>query len=390
MGERALGEAGHWPTPYPDVNAVVLDFLFGIRTVLGTQLRAMYLSGSLALGDFSPASSDIDVVVVTEAEVSEEVFAGLRALHARFNAGDSPWATEVEAAYIPRDDLRRYDPAHACHPHIQRGPEESLVWDRLASDWVLQRHILRAQGIVVAGPPPDTLIDPVSADEMRRAVAALMRVWWGTMPVEPAPLRRRGYQAYAVLTMCRILYTLDEGTVASKPVAARWAQGALGGRWDGLIARALAWRKDSQQTPDGDVAETVALISLHRRPVPAVGGGGDGTVRCVAACVAQVARTARLGCGALLPAIPKGYRHGGQKGMLIKPWEHDAAEFIPGGSGEVAAHIARGNDLRPYYTDDDVVGLASLEASNWPWPDRGSPAVPISRIPMLGLKKTFA
>lgn len=261
MGEQAMIEATDGPTAYPDVNVVVVEFLGGIRAVLGDHLRAMYLSGSLALGDFSPGSSDIDFVVVTEAEVSDDAFGGLRALHARFNASDSPWATEVEAAYIPRTDLRRYDPAHACHPHIQRGPEESLVWDTLASDWVLQRHILRAHGIVVAGPPPDTLIDPVAADEMRRAVAALMRMWWGTMPVEPEPLRRRGYQAYAVLTMCRILYTLNAGAVASKPVAARWAQGALDTRWAGLIARALAWRKDSQQTPDGDVEETVALIA---------------------------------------------------------------------------------------------------------------------------------
>lgn len=78
-------------------------------------------------------------------------------MHARFNAGDSPWATEVEPAYIPLDALRRYDPANARHPHIQRGPEEALVWDRLASDWVLQRHILREQGIVGAGPPPEVL-----------------------------------------------------------------------------------------------------------------------------------------------------------------------------------------------------------------------------------------
>jgi len=261
MGEQAMIEATNRPTAYPDVNAVVVEFLAGIRAVLGDHLRAMYLSGSLALGDFSPGSSDIDFVVVTEAEVSDDALGGLRALHARFNAGDSPWATEVEAAYIPQDDLRRYDPDHACHPHIQRGPEEALVWDQLASDWVLQRHILRAHGIVVAGPPPDMLIDPVSADEMRRAVAALMRAWWGTMPVEPAPLRRRGYQAYAVLTMCRILYTLNAGDVASKQHAARWAQGTLGGRWDALIARARAWRKDSQQTPDGDVEETVALIA---------------------------------------------------------------------------------------------------------------------------------
>ena len=37
----------------------------------------------------------------------------------------------------------------------------------------------------------------------------------------------QGYQAYAILSMCRVLYTLEFGTVVSKPAAARWAQGTL-------------------------------------------------------------------------------------------------------------------------------------------------------------------
>jgi hypothetical protein len=42
------------------------------------------------------------------------------------------------------------------------------------------------------------------------------------------------YQAYAILTMCRALYTLQHGTVVSKSVAARWAQEVLGERWAAL------------------------------------------------------------------------------------------------------------------------------------------------------------
>ena len=85
------------PTPYADVNAVLTHFLTQIRAVLGDQFRGMYLDGSLALGDFNPQTSDIDFVVTTDAAVSAEHFAALRALHARFNASASPWATEVEA-----------------------------------------------------------------------------------------------------------------------------------------------------------------------------------------------------------------------------------------------------------------------------------------------------
>jgi hypothetical protein len=74
-------------------------------------------------------------------------------------------------------------------------------------------------------------------------------------------LRERGNQAFVALTLCRLLYTLDTGAVASKPAAARWAQKVLGGRWAGLLARSLAGQHASAATPDSDVADTVALIA---------------------------------------------------------------------------------------------------------------------------------
>jgi len=248
------------PTPYPDVDAALRYFRSGAQTVLGPGFRGMYLTGSLALGDFDPRSSDIDFIVVTDGDVTADELAALRALHARFNAGESPWATEVEAVYIAAAALRRHDPARALHPHIERGPEETLRMDQLDSGWVVQRHIVRQRGIVVAGPPPRTLIDPVAPRELHQAVALLMREWWGPMVDDPWPLERPGYQAYAVLTMCRMLYTLEHGAVVSKPAAARWAREVLDHQWAGLVDRALAWRKDRPDTFGDDTSDTQRLI----------------------------------------------------------------------------------------------------------------------------------
>jgi hypothetical protein len=257
------------PSPYPDVNAVLHELMAGIQAILGAHFLAMYLDGSLALGDFDPHSSDVDYVVLTDADLSQELLAGLQTMHAHFNGGSSPWATEVEAVYIPQDALRRYDPARACHPHIERGADQILHLDQLDAGWILHLHVLREYGLVVAGPAPRAVIDPVDPRDMRRAVADLMDVWWGPMCEDTRPLLRHhiGYQAYAVLTMCRILYTLDTADVTSKPAAARWVKQALGGRWSGLIDRALAWRKDHRVPPrEGDIAETVDLIRYtHER-----------------------------------------------------------------------------------------------------------------------------
>jgi len=242
------------PTPYPDVNAVLHVLLSGVQTILGNHFIGMYLSGSLASGDFAPQRSDIDFIVVTADELPDEMLPALEAMHARITASGLKWATKLEGSYIPQHALRRYDPTDAQHPCINEG---NFCVARHGSDWVIQRHIIREQGVVVAGPAPHTLIDPVLPNELRRAALATLREWWSPMLHDPARLHSRRYQAFAILTMCRALYTLEYGIVVSKSVAARWAQETLGERWAALIERALAWPCDPQ--PD-EMGETLAFV----------------------------------------------------------------------------------------------------------------------------------
>ena len=232
------------PTPYPDVNAVLHLLLSSVQTVLGNHFIGMYVHGSLASGDFDPQRSDIDFFVVTADELPDEMLPALEAMHARVAASGLKWAAKLEGSYIPQQALRRYDPSRARHPWL--GVDGHFAVEQLGSDWVIQRHIIREQGIVVTGPAPQTLIDPVQPNDLRRAVLGILREWWSPPFPDPARFHSSEYQAYAILTMCRALYTLQYGTVVSKPVAARWAQKALGEPWAALIELALAWRHDAQ------------------------------------------------------------------------------------------------------------------------------------------------
>ena len=235
--------ADEWmrPTPYADVNAILRELMASVQAILADRFVGMYLYGSLAAGDFSPETSDIDFLVVTDAEPAAEQVEALRQMHARIGAGRSKWALELEGSYIPRDALRRYDPRLAQHLHIDRGSASLHVVPH-ERDWVIQRHILREHGVVLAGPPIQALIDPIDPEQIRKAARELLEGWWTQVAREGTRLRHTGYQAYAVLTMCRALYSLEHGTLVSKPVAARWAQATLDARWSDLIERALVWR----------------------------------------------------------------------------------------------------------------------------------------------------
>jgi predicted nucleotidyltransferase len=247
------------PAPYPEVNALLQELLESVQTILGSHFVGAYLFGSLTSGDFDQ-HSDIDVVVATDDELPDDLFLALKAMHARIAAFDSWWATQLEVSYIPRRALRRHDPAGAVHPHIDRGKGESLRMMWHDSDWVIQRYTLRERGITLTGPPPQTLIDPISANDLRRAMLAILR-WPAEILDDPTQIKKRGYQSYIVLTMCRMLYTLQYGTVASKPVAAHWAQEKLDQRWRALIERAVVGRQHPQSKASSeDLSGTMDFI----------------------------------------------------------------------------------------------------------------------------------
>ncbi len=232
--------------------------LAGAREVLRGRVVGMYLYGSLATGDFAPATSDIDFVVVTEGDVSEVETAALAAMHARL-AASGGLAKALEGSYIPRAALRRWDPAAASHPQLSHeAPFQIAVH---GADWVIQRFVLREHGVVIAGPPPRELIDPVTPAQLRVAIVRLLGEFWAKQGSSDDFLRPRAYQVFAVATMCRALHTLESGKIASKPVAVRWALGALPARFRPAIERALAYPSGEQHD---DVAGTRELIRYAR------------------------------------------------------------------------------------------------------------------------------
>lgn len=246
-----------WPTPYPEVNALLDALLDGVRAVLGAHLVGAYLFGSLTTGDFDQ-DSDIDALVVMDEDVSEEQFAALAAMHERIARIESPWAIQLEVAHLSQRALRRYDPADATLAHIERGEGERLHWAPHDSSWLVQRAALRTHGITLAGPTPQTLIDPVSPDDLRQAMRGLLNGWISDLLRNPAQIDHWGYQSYIVLSLCRILYTLRTGEIASKPAASRWALGVLDARWRPLIERAWLGRSSpGDPAPPGDVDATL-------------------------------------------------------------------------------------------------------------------------------------
>lgn len=251
-------------TPYDDVNELLNLLLTNVKEILKDEFVGMYLYGSLSSGDFNPKSSDVDFLVVTTDYLSEKTIAELEATHNQTWATSLKRAGKLEGAYIPKELIRKHNPNGFPVPTINEG---KFYLDTPGSDWVIQRHIVRECGVVLEGPDPKTLIDFVSAEDIRKSIMGVLHEWWFPMLENPNWLQENddGYRSFAVITMCRVLHGLEHGTITSKPKAVQWARTKVDSRWHSLIDDAVAVSNHEEKQIDLD--ETLDFIKYIKERI---------------------------------------------------------------------------------------------------------------------------
>lgn len=220
---------------FPEVAPILALLLKGLENVLGQRLVGVYLYGSLITGDFDPARSDIDLVVVLASELDDEVFTALHQLHTSVVERHPLWDDRLELAYISAAALRSFRARSSEIGIISPGEPFHRV--QAGSDWLISWYALRADGIALQGPPIQTLLDPITDEEYLLAVRQHIERYRASVkkPHDKPAL------AYIVLTVARGLYTLRQGEPTSKTKAAAWARQRYP-QWSALLDLAAAWR----------------------------------------------------------------------------------------------------------------------------------------------------
>lgn len=247
------------PTPHAEVNALLGTLHAGIGEVLGAKLVGLYLYGSLVTGEFDLALSDIDLAAVVAADLDEAELARLERMHAAIARDNPRWDDRIEVGYISTALLREFDPRGTI---AVISPGEPFHRRAAESSWLFNLHVVREQGVTLCGPPPRTLVAPITPADLARALRGTMRMWQAWLP-EAEPVMRAKPQAYVVLTMCRALYTHQHGAFVSKRQAAVWAADAFPA-WSSVIRHALAWYEANAE-PEVDLAATRATTLRFAR-----------------------------------------------------------------------------------------------------------------------------
>ena len=247
-----------YSAPGAELERLLTRLTSDIQSTLHT-LIGLYLHGSLVTGDFDRDRSDIDLLAVLSEDVTEEDLARLLELHTRLIEDYPTWNDRIEVEYVSALALTSFRAQPRRMARIS--PGEPLHLLEANRHYLLNWYMARQGGVALFGPPPQEVMPEISQAEFVAGVLEHANAW-GEWVTDMHPPRE---QAYAVLTLCRALYTSMHGAQVSKKRAARSVKPLLP-QWSALIDWALAWwYEDRMQTGEGDrFAEVVRFVEEVR------------------------------------------------------------------------------------------------------------------------------
>lgn len=245
----------------PKIAAVLNELRTNIASALGDDLVGLYLFGSLVHGDFTDGVSDLDLVAVTRRVVTEADIDRLREMHRQLVRRHPEWDDRIEVAYQSVHGLRTFRTERTPMGIIS--PGEPLHRVEAGYEWLMNWYFVLDHGITLMGPPPASIIPPIPREEFVEATRAHAREF--TRRVQSVDSQRG--ESYAILTVCRALYTHHTGELVSKATAARWVR-ERHPEWSSLIAMALERRVSADDNGPVDTFDgAVRFVEMVNREI---------------------------------------------------------------------------------------------------------------------------
>ncbi|MFF8911952.1 nucleotidyltransferase domain-containing protein [Streptomyces sp. NPDC015032] len=181
-------------------------------------LEAVWAHGSLALGDYRPGRSDLDLVTLVETPVSDHQKRQLSLVH-RALIRDVPMAAKLHCSYVVRSQLPDAGRDHVTWAH-------GRLFERPVTP--VSRRELSTGGLSLFGPEPAGLVAEVSDRELAEFIRGDLRSYWYPASAKPVRWLRDIWVDLGLLTLARASVTLRDGRLITKGQALEVLAAELG------------------------------------------------------------------------------------------------------------------------------------------------------------------
>ena len=248
------------------------EFVRESKRILGDNLVGIYLHGSAVMGCFNPLKSDIDLLVITENDMSDETKRAYMDMVVALNA-QAP-AKGIEMSVVKREVCKPFvypTPFvlhfSAMHLGWYRDNPDDYVKKMNGTDKDLAAHftVIRARGVCLYGASVADVFGEVPAEDYMDSL------WYDIADAEDDIAEDT---MYLTLNLARVLAWQQEGKVLSKQEGGEWGLKNLPEKYHELLRKALSEYRG--ETPGYDIgaakeyaAAMLRLIGNNMQPMNA-------------------------------------------------------------------------------------------------------------------------
>ncbi|MBS2536472.1 nucleotidyltransferase domain-containing protein [Catenulispora sp. NF23] len=187
-----------------ETDRVLKRFVSEVR--LAAPTVAVWAHGSLAMGDFQPGRSDLDLIAIIESPANDAHRNQLTALHQRL-ADEEPAAAELHCSYLARAELCDVEARHVTWAH-------HTLLERPVTP-VTRRELLDG-GLTLHGPTPPELLPPLAPGQLEDFIRRDLAEFWLPATGRPRLWLRDIWVDLGLLVVARATVTLRDGRLITK------------------------------------------------------------------------------------------------------------------------------------------------------------------------------
>lgn len=218
-----------------EVHQLMQVFLHLLNTYFSKYLiEGVYIYGSTALGAFEQEKSDMDFVILLKREVNEKEIEILKDIHLQLM--NETLGARLDGMYVLKDDIGKTNDTLAPYPYCSDGSLEVGHWDINHVTW----WVLKEYGITLDGTSILELAIPTKWDDVLHTLKYNINYYWFYKTKDVQIFYSDEMLESATTTICRILYSLENGQIISKKRALEAGLRTLPERWHLLLKE--GWR----------------------------------------------------------------------------------------------------------------------------------------------------
>ncbi|KQV14784.1 MULTISPECIES: nucleotidyltransferase domain-containing protein [unclassified Kitasatospora] len=187
-----------------ETDLVLKRFVSEIRLAVPTV--AVWAHGSLALGDFQPEHSDLDLIAIVEMPLDGEQRDRLTGIHQRL-LDEEPAAAKLHCSYMVRSALSEAETRHFTWA-------QSMLLERPVTP-VSRRELLDG-GLTLYGPTPTELLPPLARGQLEDFIRRDLAEFWLPATGKPLLWMRDIWVDLGLLVLARATVTLRDGRLITK------------------------------------------------------------------------------------------------------------------------------------------------------------------------------